>query len=155
QETYIRTALTKAAGKGGDREAAGRLRNELTSVGKQRAKLEVCIATIHESKRLVQFAKYCSGRNCDLGAVRGEIVRQLSAGMVRPMAEQGYAAAQYNLGRAYEYGQGVMQDYTEAAKWYRLAADQGYAVAQYDLGRMHEHGQGVTQDYTEAAKWYR
>src|SRR5262249_53083747 len=43
QETYIRAALTKAAAKGGNREAAERLRNELTSVGRQRAKLEVCI----------------------------------------------------------------------------------------------------------------
>ena len=33
--------------------------------------------------------------------------------------------AQNNLGRCYQYGFGVTQDYLEAAKWYRLAADKG------------------------------
>ncbi len=31
-------------------------------------------------------------------------------------------------------GEGVPQDYAEAAKWYRLAAEQGYATAQTILG---------------------
>jgi uncharacterized protein len=155
QETYIRAALTKATAKGGNRETGGRLQIELTSVGRQRANLEGCIATIHERKRLAQFAKYCSGRNCDQGVVREEINRQLSAGLSRPMAERGYAGAQYNVGVVYANGQGVPQDYVEAAKWCRLAADQGLAVAQYTLGWMYANGQGVKQDYVEAAKWYR
>ncbi|MEG2728313.1 MAG: tetratricopeptide repeat protein, partial [Mucinivorans sp.] len=53
----------------------------------------------------------------------------------------------------YDIGQGVTQDYTEAAKWYRLAAEQGYAKAQYNLGLCYNKGHGVTQDYTEAVKW--
>jgi hypothetical protein len=57
QETYIRAALTKATAKGGNRETGERLQIELTSVGRQRANLEGCIATIHERKRLAQFAK--------------------------------------------------------------------------------------------------
>src|SRR5262245_16842341 len=155
QETNIRAALTKAAAKGGNREAAQRLRNELTSMGRQRAKHEVCIATIYESKRLAQFAKYCSGRNCDRGAVWAEISLQLSAAISRPMAEQGYPAAQYNLGVYYANGQGVPQDYVEAVKWFRLAAAQGEPHAQYALGAVFANGQGVPQDYIEAAKWYR
>ena len=55
----------------------------------------------------------------------------------------------------HQHGYGVPQDYSEAAKWYRLAADQGLAEAQIDLGRLYEDGHGVPQDYTEAAKWYR
>ena len=51
----------------------------------------------------------------------------------RPLAEQGYASAQYNLGQMYTNGEGVPQDYTEAVKWYRLAAEQGYADAQTNL----------------------
>ena len=46
----------------------------------------------------------------------------------RLAAEQGYAAAQYNLGVMYDNGQGVPQDYAEAVKWYRLAAEQGDAM---------------------------
>jgi uncharacterized protein len=75
--------------------------------------------------------------------------------LIRPLANQGYAAAQYDLGIMYDNGQGVPQNYAEAVKWYRLAADQGYADAQSDLGAMYEHGRGVPQNYAEAGKWYR
>jgi TPR repeat protein len=34
----------------------------------------------------------------------------------------------------YEYGYGVVQDYAEAVRWFRLAAEQGHAKAQYNLG---------------------
>ena len=42
-----------------------------------------------------------------------------------PLAEQGNAKAQFNLGLMYNNGQGVPQDYKEAVKWYRLSAEQG------------------------------
>ena len=73
----------------------------------------------------------------------------------RPLADQGDARAQYNLGVMYNTGRGVPRDVAEAAKWYRLAADQGYAVAQNNLGFMYDTGQGVPQDYAEAMRWYR
>ena len=41
----------------------------------------------------------------------------------KPFAEQGHAAAQYNLGQLYRQGQDTPQDYSEAAKWYTLAAE--------------------------------
>ena len=72
-----------------------------------------------------------------------------------PLAEQGYASAQYNLGLIYANGKGVPQDYAEAVKWYRLAAEQGNAIAQYNLALMYDNGEGVPQDYAEAVKWYR
>ena len=43
-----------------------------------------------------------------------------------------YARAQFNLGLMYEGGQGVAQDYAEAAKWWRKAAEQDEAAAQSD-----------------------
>ena len=73
----------------------------------------------------------------------------------RPRATQGVAFAQVNVGIMYYSGQGVPQDYGEAAKWYRLAAEQGNLIAQGNLGFMYYTGQGVPQDYGEAAKWYR
>ena len=54
----------------------------------------------------------------------------------KPLAEQGVAFAQYNLGVMYANGQGVPQNYKTAVKWYRLAAKQGLAGAQYYLGVM-------------------
>jgi TPR repeat protein len=73
----------------------------------------------------------------------------------RPLAEQGNADAQFNLGVMYRKGKGVIQDYKEAAKWYRLAAEQGFADAQFNLGVMYDYVEGFTQDYKEAVKWYR
>ena len=72
----------------------------------------------------------------------------------KPIAEQGYAFAQYNLGIMYEYGNGVAKDYAEAVKWYRLSAEQGYAIGQYSLGLMYSNGYGVLKDKAEAVKWW-
>ena len=52
-------------------------------------------------------------------------------------------------------GDGVLQDYKEAEKWWRLAAEQGYASAQNNLGWMYSKGKGVLQDHKEAIKWWR
>ena len=51
----------------------------------------------------------------------------------RKAADQGYADAQFNLGKMYEHGQGVPQSAKAAAVWYRKAADQGDAEAQLQL----------------------
>jgi len=48
-------------------------------------------------------------------------------------AEQGNAAAKYNLGAMYEEGLGASKDLKEAEKWYGLAAKQGDAEAQKAL----------------------
>ena len=73
----------------------------------------------------------------------------------QPLAEQGHARAQYNLGWMYAHGQGVPSDDEAAAQWYRRAAEQGYANAQFYLGNMYRKGEGVPQDYQAAAQWYR
>ncbi len=41
---------------------------------------------------------------------------------LRPLAEQGHATAQYNLGSMYYSGRGVPQDDAQAHMWYNLAA---------------------------------
>ena len=73
----------------------------------------------------------------------------------KPLAEEGNAAAQNNLGLMYHNGWGVPQDDKEAVFWYRLAVEQGYAIAHYNLGLMYEKGKGVPQDDKEAAQLYR
>lgn len=54
----------------------------------------------------------------------------------------------------YRRGYGVLKDYAEAAKWYRLAAEQGDADAQKNLGIMYEKGYGVPQDNVVSHMWY-
>lgn len=52
-------------------------------------------------------------------------------------------------------GDGVEQDFVQAANWYKIAAEKGHARSQHNLAFMHENGQGVPRDCAEAAKWYR
>lgn len=75
--------------------------------------------------------------------------------LFKEAAEKGNAIALDSLGRMYEHGEGVTQDYAEAVKWYCKAANQGYAVAKNHVGIMYHNGNGVTQDYVEAMKWFR
>ncbi|WP_269467350.1 tetratricopeptide repeat protein [Candidatus Thiodictyon syntrophicum] len=60
-------------------------------------------------------------------------------------AEQGDADAQSKLGWMYLKGQGVPQDYAQAAAWYRKAADQDNADPQYNIGGLYLTGRGVPQ----------
>jgi TPR repeat protein len=70
-------------------------------------------------------------------------------------AKAGDATAQTKLGYAFDLGQGVPQDYTQAFTWYRKAADQGYAIAQFNLGVLYAEGHGLPQDYAQASTWFR
>ena len=72
-----------------------------------------------------------------------------------PMAEQGYAKAQFNLGVMYAKGQGVKQDDFEAVKWFRKAAEQGDADAQAILGFLYLLGErGVQVNKSLAKEWF-
>jgi len=72
-----------------------------------------------------------------------------------PLAEQGDASAQYNLGVMYANGEGVPQNASTAVEWYRKAAEQGHASAQNNLGLMYANGEGVPQNASTSAEWYR
>jgi TPR repeat protein len=73
----------------------------------------------------------------------------------RPLAEQGDALAQYNLGMLYRKGRGVPQDDVQARQWYAKAAAQGQAKAQFNLGTLYFNGEGVPKDYQQALRWFR
>jgi TPR repeat protein len=75
--------------------------------------------------------------------------------LFRLAAAQGFAPAQLNLGILYHKGEGVAQDYAEAARLWRLAAAQGVAEAQTGLAVLYAQGAGVSQDYVEAARLWR
>lgn len=72
----------------------------------------------------------------------------------QPLAEQGDANAEYNIGLLYARGQGVPQDYAKALAWYQKAAEQDVPAAEYNLGVMYANGQGVTANPAEAKKWF-
>jgi len=74
---------------------------------------------------------------------------------LRKKAEAGDAAAQCDLGYAYEKGNGVPVDYKTALEWYRKAAAQNLPVGLNNVGAMYAGGLGVPKDEAEAVKWYR
>ena len=84
-----------------------------------------------------------------LGVLEQDVLEYISI-----QAEQGDADAQFNLGDRYQAGDGVPQDFVEAAAWYRKAAEQGDRTAQLALGEMYVNGDGVPQDGAEAYMWF-
>lgn len=72
---------------------------------------------------------------------------------LRPVAEQGSAEEQYNLGLQYEKAR--PRDHREAVRWYRMAAMQRHAGAFYRLCALSDMGRGIPQDYQEALRWCR
>jgi len=67
----------------------------------------------------------------------------------------GLPEEQFKLANIYYLGNGVPRDYTEAAKWFRLAADQGLAKSQHMMGVLYDRGEGVPADAVKAVAWYR
>jgi TPR repeat protein len=61
-------------------------------------------------------------------------------------AEQGDPVGQCALGNCYFNGNGVPQDYVQAAQWYRKSAEQGDADGQFSLGYLYFKGEGVSQN---------
>jgi len=72
-----------------------------------------------------------------------------------PLAEGGYANAQYRIGVLYNEGRGVPQNDNKAVSWFRKAADQGDARGQTNLGFMYTDGRGVPKDIVKSTKWFR
>jgi len=72
-----------------------------------------------------------------------------------PLAEQGVANAQSNIGQMYKSGLGVLASGTKAVKWLTLAAEQGNIKAQSVLGDVYREGNSdVVKNYTASKNWY-
>jgi uncharacterized protein len=63
------------------------------------------------------------------------------------------AEAQFLRGLNFASGQGVAQDYVQAAQCYTKAAEQDHSRAQLNLATLYEHGQGVARDQAKALTW--
>ena len=68
-------------------------------------------------------------------------------------ADTGNAEAELQLGGCYHYGLGTTQDFSMAAKYYRLSADQTNYVAMKSLGYLLMNGYGVKTNEVEAEYW--
>lgn len=82
----------------------------------------------------------------------GELDRAIP--MLREAARSGHVAAQLELGLAYYWGRGTLQDFVQAVELFQQAAQQGNPEAQYMLGQCYQLGQGVAQDFVLAYAWF-
>ena len=80
-----------------------------------------------------------------------------------PLAQKGYAGAAFKLGKIYQLGQGVPQDYGKAIKWFERAGKGRYGAkknswrgaAYYTLGLMHLKGEGVPKNKRKAVSLFK
>lgn len=72
----------------------------------------------------------------------------------RVQALAGDTNAQFSLATAYQNGDGVAQDATQAAVWFQKAASQGLVSAETSLATAYYLGTGVAQDYAQALHWF-
>jgi hypothetical protein len=71
-----------------------------------------------------------------------------------PLAEDGNASAQFNVGQLYRLGRGVPRNFTLAGQWYEKAAYQWHSAARHNLAVLYEKGLGVPVNYEKAFEWY-
>jgi localization factor PodJL len=76
------------------------------------------------------------------------------SGSLRAAAGRGDAFAQYEIALRFAEGDGVAQNFTEAAQWFERAAKQGLAPAQFRLGGLYEKGLGVKKNLDTARRYY-
>lgn len=70
-------------------------------------------------------------------------------------AEQECGEACFLLGKCYEYGTAVDQNYKKAAEWYLKGATEcGELDCIYHLGFLYQYGKGVPQNYQEALRCF-
>jgi TPR repeat protein len=68
--------------------------------------------------------------------------------LLMPLAQAGDLSAQMSIAGMYSTGNGVAQNFAEAAKWYRPAAERGLPIAQNNLAAML-----LCSDPEEAIQW--
>jgi TPR repeat protein/uncharacterized caspase-like protein len=128
------------ATKSADAPAAGAAHGDTSLTGAPAA------GTAHGDKSLTDAKRYYAAKQFD---------RALP--LFQRIAQSGNGEAARYLGRMYFIGQGgLVQDYAQAAFWYRKAADAGAAGGMTDLGRMYETGKGgLAKDHAQAVTLYR
>ena len=95
------------------------------------------------------FADYISGQR---EYVSGNYENAISEWI--PVAENGNARAQYNLGWMHANAKGTAQDFKVAIEWYKKSAVLGNVNAQYNLANLYLRGQGAAQNDKLAFSWF-
>jgi len=75
--------------------------------------------------------------------------------VMRPLAEDGNAEAQYNIGWMYLNGYGLRVNDSLALEWWQKASEQGHRDASFSIGMLYSLGEGeVSKDSAKAIDYY-
>ena len=73
-----------------------------------------------------------------------------------PLAQQGIAEAESNIGFMYFVGQGVKRDLGEAVKWLKDAAEKGRGEATHNLGTLYLTCEpNMPRNEKKSKEWYQ
>ena len=81
-----------------------------------------------------------------------QIYEQDTIPELRPLAEQGDAGAQFQIGTKYLAGRWIRKDTAEGLRWLRASAEQGFTKAQLHLGTYYADAEN---DDPAALAWFR
>ena len=148
-------------GRGVERNDAVAIRWYGQAAGQKEPRAEYAIGKLYEEGNGVErnyeraLAWYRKAAAREYAEAEAKVLRHDEFVQALPLAKEGDAMAQSEVGDAYTHGDGVGQDYTKALEWYLKAADKQNASAEHGLGDAYYNGRGVARDRTEAARWYR
>ena len=92
--------------------------------------------------------KLLGGEAAEESATVNESIEQMTE------TAQAGVEAMFNLGVAYDFGDGVERDMEQAIMWYERAAACGDVRAMFNLGVTYDIGDGVEMDDAQAVAWY-
>jgi len=88
--------------------------------------------------------------------VENALNQELEAGrQQRARVRQLTPDEQFDRGLKALQGDGQVQSYEVAARWFRLSADRAHGLAQYELAKLLQFGLGVTANKSEARRYAR
>jgi TPR repeat protein len=86
------------------------------------------------------------------GSIRIELSEEAKSSPEK--MDKNIAEAQYQLGKCYELGSGVVRDHANAVRWYSIAAEQGHVEAKFSLGRCYFYSIGADKDLVKALELF-
>jgi TPR repeat protein len=113
--------------------------------------IAVILATLVLSATHDDSARAGLFEDADAAYASGDFSTTLA--LLKKPAQLGNARPQHNLGVLYARGEGVAQNYAEAAMWYQRSAKQGYVPAQVKIGMIYAEARGLPRDLANAYKW--
>ena len=112
----------------------------------------------HAAEKGVPEAQFWLGVAFEQNLWFGVTDKQEALKWYKRAAEGDLADAENELGVHYRDGDGIEQNYVQAAHWFRKAAEHapdlgGAGQGRNNLGNLYEEGHGIPKDYVQAYMW--